>query len=201
MVDDGTVRVLGLCGSLRPDGFTRMALSIALAGAQEKGAAVELVDLRDYGLPFCTGETQDASQNTPGVQRLRQSVMEASGVILATPNYHGTLSGVLKNALDLMSVEFEGKVVGLVGVSGGPMGGANTLNTLRAIGRSLHAWVVPWEGWVYDASSAFAADGSLRDAAIEQRLKDVGRKVARLTRMLASKEARELLQLWEEVDE
>jgi hypothetical protein len=60
-----------------------MALSIALAGAQEKDAAVELVDLRDYGPPFCTGETQDASQNTLGVQRLRQRVTEASGVILA----------------------------------------------------------------------------------------------------------------------
>lgn len=202
MAGDGTVRVIGLCGSLRADGFTRMALSIALAGAQEKGAAVELVDLRDHGLPFCTGGTQDASQNAPGVQRLRQSVMEASGVILATPNYHGTLSGVVKNALDLMSVqEFEGKVVGLVGVSGGRMGGANTLNTLRAIGRTLHAWVIPSEAWVYDAATAFAADGSLGDAAIEERLKDVGRKVARLTRMLASKEARELLQLWEEVDE
>jgi NAD(P)H-dependent FMN reductase len=124
----------------------RMALSIALAGARERGAAIELVDLRDNDLPFCTGETQDASQNTPSVQRLRQSVMEVSGVILATPNYHGTLRGVLKNALDLMSVqEFEGKVVGLVGVSGGRMGGANTLNTLRAIGRTLHAWVIPWE--------------------------------------------------------
>ena len=75
------------------------------------------------------------------------------------------------------------------------------LQTLRAIGRSLHAWVVLWEAWVYDAPSAFAADGSIEDTAIEERLKDVGRKVARLTRMLASKEARELLQLWEEVDE
>lgn len=99
-------------------------------------------------------------------------------MILATPNYHGTLSGVLKNALDLMSMqEFEGKVVGLVAVSGGRMGGANTLNTVCAIGRTLHAWVIPWEAWVYDASSAFAADGSLGDAAIEERLKDVGRKV------------------------
>jgi NAD(P)H-dependent FMN reductase len=165
VVDDGTVRFLGLCGSLRPDGFTRMALSIALAGAQEKGAAVELVDLRDYGLSFCTGETQDASQNTPGVQRLRQRVREASCVILATPNYHATLSGVLKNALDLMSAqEFKGKVV------------ANTLNTLRAIGRTQHAWVIPWEAWVYHASSAFAADGGLGDAAIEERQKEVGRR-------------------------
>ena len=174
-------------------------MRIALAGAEEKGATAELLDLRDYDLPFCTGEEGDPNRRNSGVERLRQSVMEANGVILATPNYHGTLSGVLKNALDLMSMrEFEGKVVGLVGVSGGRMGGASTLNTLRAIGRTLHAWVIPWEAWVYDAATAFAADGSLLDPASEQRLKEVGRKVARLTRMLASKEARELLQLWED---
>ncbi len=200
MTESDAVRVVGLCGSLRAESWTRVALTIALAGAEEKGATAELIDLRDYDLPFCTGE--DEFKNEPGVQRLRQNVMEANGVILATPNYHGTLSGVLKNALDLMSMrEFEGKVVGLVGVSGGRMGGASTLNTLRAIGRTLHAWVIPWEAWVYDAATAFAADGSLLDPASEQRLKEVGRKVARLTRMLASKEARELLRLWEDADE
>ncbi len=96
-------------------------MKIALAGAEEMGATAELVDLGDYDLPFCTGE--DRTEEKPGVLRLRQRVSEASGVILATPNYHGTLSGVLKNALDLMSIrEFEGKVVGLIGVSGGRMG-------------------------------------------------------------------------------
>ncbi|MGA8534942.1 MAG: NAD(P)H-dependent oxidoreductase [Candidatus Tumulicola sp.] len=133
MADDG-VRIAGLCGSLRPDGYTRAALSVALAGATGEGAAAQLVDLRDYELPFCAGGSD--AEALPGVRRLRQIVKEANGIILATPNYHGTLSGVLKNALDLMSMsEFEGKVVGLVGVSGGRMGGASTLNTLRAIGR------------------------------------------------------------------
>ena len=175
-------------------------MNVALAGAAGEGAATQLVDLRDYELPFCTGGSE--AETSPGVRRLRQSVKEANGILLATPNYHGTLSGVLKNALDLMTMsEFEGKVVGLVGVSGGRMGGASTLNALRAIGRTLHAWVIPWEAWVYDAATAFAADGSLKDASSEQRLKEVGRKVARLTQMLASKEARELLQLWEETDE
>ena len=144
------------------------------AGAEERGATVELLDLRDYDLPFCTGEEFEGKTD---VQRLRQSVMRANGVILATPNYHGTLSGVLKNALDLMSMrEFEGKVAGLVGVFGGRMGGASTLNALRAIGRTLHAWVIPSEAWIYDADAAFATDGSLRDAASERRLKEVGRK-------------------------
>jgi NAD(P)H-dependent FMN reductase len=195
------VRIVGLCGSLRTGGFTRMALNVALAGASERGAAAELLDLHGFDLPFCAGEVGELQGNA-GVESLRHKIAGASGVILATPNYHGTLSGVLKNALDLMSMrEFEGKVVGLVGVSGGRMGGASTLNSLRAIGRALHAWVIPWEAWVYDASTAFAPDGSPKEVATEQRLKDVGRKVARLTRMLASKEARDLLQLWEDVDE
>ncbi len=177
-----------------------MALDAALAGAAANRAMVEVVNLRDYDLPFCSGE--DEYRESPGVARLRNIVAEANGIILATPNYHGTLSGILKNALDLMSMhEFEGKIVGLVGVSGGRMGGANTLNALRAIGRALHAWVIPSEAWVYDASSAFTAQGGLKDAATEQRLKEVGRKVARLTSMLASKEARELLALWEEAEE
>ena len=129
MAEQAAVRVLGICGSLRPESWTRVALKIALAGAEEMSATAELVDLRDYDLPFCVGE--DSAEQKPGVQRLRQRVSEASGVILATPNYHGTVSGVLKNALDLMSVrEFEGKVVGLIGVSGGRMGGM-TLNALQ----------------------------------------------------------------------
>src|SRR5580700_9157556 len=181
MGDDESIRVVGICGSLRPNGWTLAALKIALAGAEERAATAELLDLRDYDLPFCTGGDVDSSEGKAGVQRLRQKVLEASGIILATPNYHGSLSGVLKNALDLMSMrEFEGKVVGLLGVSGGRMGGASTLNSLRAIGRALHAWVIPWEAWVYEASTAFAADGSVKEVATEQRLREVGRKVARL---------------------
>jgi FMN reductase len=201
MGDDESIRVVGICGSLRPNGWTLAALKIALAGAEEKGATTELLDLRDYGLPFCTGGGVDAIEGKASVQRLRKKILEASGIILATPNYHGSLSGVLKNALDLMSMrEFEGKVVGLIGVSGGRMGGTATLNALRAIGRTLHAWVIPSEAWIYDADSSFTEDGRIKDLGSEQRVRDVGRKIARLTRMLASKEARELLHLWEDDD-
>ena len=174
-------------------------MKIALAGAEERGATAEFLDLRDYDLPFCTGADVDAIQGKAGVKRLRQKILEASGIILATPNYHGSLSGVLKNALDLLSMrEFEGKVVGLIGVSGGRMGGTSTLNSLRAIGRTLHAWVIPSEAWIYNADTAFSEDGRIKDLSAEERVRDVGRKIARLTRMLASKEARELLHLWED---
>ena len=66
----------------------------------------------------------------------------ANGIIIATPEYHGGFSGVLKNALDLCSFkQFENKIVGLIGVSGGAMGCINGLENLRTIGRALHCWV------------------------------------------------------------
>jgi FMN reductase len=69
VAEQAAVRVLGACGSLRPDSWTRVALTIALAGAEEMGATAELVDLRDYDLPFCTGE--ESTVEKPGVRRLR----------------------------------------------------------------------------------------------------------------------------------
>ena len=65
---------------------------------------------------------------------LRRTVQGAHSIIWGTPEYHGGPSGVLKNALDLMGFdEFQGKVVGLVGTSGGEMGATNALNSPRPL--------------------------------------------------------------------
>jgi FMN reductase len=97
---------------LRAGSFTRMALQVALAGAQEAGAQTRLIDLREYHLIFCDGK-EDESTYPKDVFRLREDVRVAQGIILATPEYHGGYSGILKNALDLMGFEeFEGKMLG-----------------------------------------------------------------------------------------
>src|SRR5262249_43182115 len=90
--------VVGICGSLRRGSYTRQALTIALRGALESGARTRLVDLRDYQLIFCGQEAEGASLE--GVHRLRREVAQAQGIILGTPEYHGSFSGILKNALD-----------------------------------------------------------------------------------------------------
>src|SRR5712692_7918643 len=134
------INVVAICGSLRRGSSTRLALKIALQGAQEVGAQTRLIDLQDYQLVFCDGK-EDESTYPEDVFRLRREVGQARGIILGTPEYHGSFSGVLKNALDLMGfAEIEGKMIGLVGVSGGALGAINALNSLRTIGRALHAW-------------------------------------------------------------
>ena len=190
------IRVVGICGSLRTGSYTRMALKIALLGAEEAGAQTQLIDLREYQLVFCDGG--DNAKLPKDVLRLREEVEHAQGIILATPEYHGGYSGVLKNALDLMGFdEFEGKMIGLVGVSGGSMGALGALNTLRSVGRAVHAWVVPEQAGVANVDDAFDEHGHCRDKSVEKRLKAVGRQVAKFASLHNSEQAREFLRLWE----
>jgi len=196
----GTIRIIGICGSLREGSYTRRALAVALQGAAEAGAETQLIDLRDYKLVFCDGgESDDVPKD---VSQLREEVRRAQGVILATPEYHGGYSGVLKNAVDLMGFdEFEGKMIGLVGVSGGSMGASGALAGLRSVGRALHAWVVPEQAAVANVDEVFDEAGNCRDKSIEKRLKAVGRQVAKFAGLHNSEQAREFLQLWEAATE
>ena len=191
------VVVVAICGSIRPGSYTRRALEVALQGAREIGAETRLIDLRDYHLNFCDGNDDERAPHAD-VFRLRREVGEASGIILGTPEYHGSFSGVLKNALDLMGFsEFEGKMLGLVGVSGGALGAADALNSLRSVGRALHAWVIPEQAGVASAYRVFDDAGVIKDAGMEQRLKLVGRQVARFALLHNSAMALDFLRAWE----
>jgi FMN reductase len=192
-----SVRIAAICGSLRPGSYTRLALEIALQGAAEVGAETQLIDLATYDLAFCEG-VEDEHTYPEDVHRLRREVQMAQGIILGTPIYHGSFSGVLKNALDLMGFrEFEGKMIGLVGVSGGRAGAINALDSLRAIGRVLHAWVIPEQASIPQGWRAFDGNGKLKDAELEQRLMELGRQVARFAYLHSSDQAMEFLRAWE----
>jgi NAD(P)H-dependent FMN reductase len=192
-----TIRVVGLSGSLRDGSYTRLAVQVALRGAAELGAETRLLNLRDYALMFCDGRVNEETC-PPDVLRLRRDLRMAQGIILGTPEYHASFSGVLKNALDLMGFdEFEGKMLGLVGVSGGRLGAINALNSLRMVGRALHAWVIPEQVSVAEAHRAFDAEGKPRDSRTESALLEVGRQVARFAFLHSSAQVQEFLRLWE----
>ena len=191
------VTVVGICGSIRRGSYTRMAVQIALRGAQETGARTQLIDLKNYDLVFCDGK-QDESKFPEDVEKLRADVRQAGGIILGTPEYHGGVSGVLKNALDLMGFdEFEGKMIGLVGVSGGALGAVHALDSLRTVGRALHAWVIPEQASIPEAWKVFDPSGALKDSGLEKRVKNVGRQVARFAYLHTSQKAQEFLSAWE----
>lgn len=178
-----------------------MAVALALKGAEELKCQTRLINLRDYELAFCDGK-DDESEFPKDVFRLREEVKQAQGIILGTPEYHGGYSGVLKNALDLMGFEeFEGKMLGLVGVSGGAIGAFGAMNSLREVGRALHAWVVPEQASIPQAWQEFDDAGNLKNPKLEERVRAVGRQVARFAYLHGSSEANEFLQRWEKARE
>jgi len=188
------IKIIAICGSLRENSLTRRSLEICLYGAEKAGVETQLIDLRSYNLVFCNGNPED--DYPEDVLRLRQQVKNAHGVILGTPEYHGSYSGVLKNALDLMGFEeFEGKMIGLVGVSAGALGANNAINTLRSVGRSLHAWVVPDQVSIPLADEVFAGDKV--DAGTKQRLLNLGQQVAKFSSLHSSTHAQEFIAAWE----
>lgn len=187
---ENRITVVGICGSLRPGSYTHLAVQLALQSAQEAGAQTHLIDLNDYQLGFCDGQTEANAD----VMKLRREVRGAQGIILGTPDYHGSFSGVLKNALDhLEGKELNGKIIGLISVAGGALGGLDALNGLRAIGRSLHAWAIPQQAVIPEAWKVFDASGKLKNVNLERRVKEVGHQVARFAALHWSEKLEEAL--------
>lgn len=195
------VLVAALCGSLRKGSYTASALKLALEGSKRFGATTSFLDLKNYDLPFHPG-LPEAGRDNEAVRRLRADVKAADGLILGTPEYHGSYSGVLKNALDFLTFEeMEGKMMGLVGVSGGAMGAFDAMNGLRSVGRALHAWVIPSQTAIPQAWNVFDEAGKIRDVALAKRVGDVGYEVARFAHLHKCGRLREFLHDWEKAQE
>ncbi|HEY9761994.1 MAG TPA: NADPH-dependent FMN reductase [Trichocoleus sp.] len=171
------VKIVGISGSLREGSYSYLALQDVAQRLRELGAEVEILDLRQMKLPFCNGE--NAYPDYPDVEVLRSQVQSADGLILATPEYHGSASGVLKNALDLMSFDhLSDKVTGLISVLGG-QSNSNALNDLRIIMRWVHAWVIPEQVAIGQAWNAFDENGQIKDKKLAERLEQFAKSLLR----------------------
>lgn len=114
---------------------TRLAEHVGQLISQ-KGHTVVLFDLFTTPLPFYSPDGAD--QKHESIHQLKQAMQQAYGVILASPEYHGSISGVMKNALDYLGQEhFHGKAVLAMSSSGGAVGTSSLLQ-LQAIVRNLH---------------------------------------------------------------
>jgi FMN reductase len=176
------VKIVGIAGSLRSDSYSQVALQIAAQKVAALGATIEILDLRQMQLPFCDGG--DDYPNYPDVKRLQDTVSSADGLILVSPEYHGGISGVLKNTLDLMSFDqLAGKVTGFMSILGG-QSNSNALNDLRVILRWVHAWSIPEQIAIGQAWQAFTPEGKISDEKLDKRFDLFAQSLVENTRKL-----------------
>ncbi|MDH6129703.1 NADPH-dependent FMN reductase [Kitasatospora sp. GP82] len=136
--------IVGILGSAAAPSSTRAGLTAVGNQLRSYGVEFALLDLGvEFRRPHHPAEYRDPGQGSQ-TALLRDRLATASGFVLGTPVYHGSYSGLLKNALDhLLSDAFAGRPVGLLANGGGPRGAAVACDQLCTVVRALGGWAVP----------------------------------------------------------
>ena len=191
-----TPRILAFGGSLRRDSFNQKLAAAAAAGAQEAGAEVTVIALRDFPLPVFDQDLEAAEGMPAAAKKLKQLFREHHGLIIASPEYNSSITAALKNALDWVSraeadddpplAAFAGKTAILCAASPGALGGLRGLVHVRAILGNIGVTVLPDQLAVSQAHAAFRPDGSLSDEKQAAKVKNLGAQLAKhLAKLLA----------------
>ncbi|MBM7069051.1 NADPH-dependent FMN reductase [Actibacterium sp. 188UL27-1] len=159
-----SLKLLGLCGSLRQDSFNRKLMSEAgrIWGNEDFSTA-------SLDLPLYNGDAERADGIPQSVQTLARQIAEAHAVVIATPEYNQSISGVLKNGLDWISrvegAPWRGKPVAIMSAAAGRAGGARAQYALRLCLNPFRPHLLPGpEVMVAAASQEFDDDGNLTGA-------------------------------------
>jgi NAD(P)H-dependent FMN reductase len=180
-------RIIAFAGSSRADSLNKKLVQIAAEGARGAGAEVTLIDLKDYPLPLYDGDCESELGLPENAKKLRAILLPADGLLISSPEYNGSISGVLKNIIDWLSrpvagepTAFRGKIVGLMSTSPGVLGGLRGLVHVRSILMNLGALVLPEQIAVPKAAEVFDSQGKLKDGALNSSVQLLGARVAKM---------------------
>lgn len=165
--------IVGIGGTTRVGSSSEQALALALAAARELGAETKLYAGKDLQLPMYD---PDPANMTEDARHLIADLRRADGVIMASPCYHGGVSGLVKNAIDYTEemradprVYLDGRAIGAIGCGYGYQGPGMVLSQLRQIGHALRGWNVPLGVAVNSAVVKFQ-DGVCSEPAIAKQI-------------------------------
>lgn len=185
------IRVGVLWGSLRKDSMNKkLARFVARSVGQLDGVETHEIDLAELDLPIYS---EDISPMPDSVHKLRDQMIACDAFIVASPEYNGSITGALKNAIDWASVGrdgdppracFQGKVVGMLASSPGAIGGLRGMRHVRQILTQLHCVVVPTEYALGSGHEAFDGDGNITDSTKAELASNVGSEMVRICRAL-----------------
>jgi FMN reductase len=185
------LHVVGLGGTVRTGSSSEQALRIATARAQAQGATTRVFAGAELAqLPMYAPE---AGAGGPVARDLVAHLRRADGVIIASPGYHGSISGLVKNALDYTEdmrddalPYLADRSVGLMVTAYGWQAAVTTLSALRAIVHALRGWVTPYGAAVNSLQTRFA-DGCCSEGQVTEQLHTVADEVVRFADLVTAR--------------
>lgn len=177
--------VVGIGGTIGGPSSTERALKIALDSAGREGFRTRMFGGAEMGrLPLYDPK---ATTRTPEEREFVDTVRQASALIIASPGYHGSISGVVKNALDLLEETardadrpyLADMPVGLIATAYGWQATGSTIAALRSIVHALRGWPTPFAAAINTQITKFDDEGGASDQSVVDQLCMVGKQVAR----------------------
>lgn len=158
-----SINIVAIGGTVSPISGTEQALGVAAARAMAQGAHVDLFGGSYLGaLPHYRGPLHRPDDGA----KLVEAVRKADGILIAAPGYHGTISGLVKNALDYLEdlagdvrPYLDGRAVGLIATAYGDQATMSTMQTLRSIVHALRGWPTPMGATIRTYRGLFSPDG------------------------------------------
>jgi len=186
-------RVLAFAGSTRAGSLNKKLVRVAAHAAERAGAQVTLIDLADYPLPIFD-EDLEAEQGLPEHAIALKDLFKAhDALLIACPEYNGSITPVLKNAIDWVTRPrqgeaplecFSGKVAAVMAASPGGLGGIRALPHVAAILRGIGVLVIPTTFALPGAHKAFDETGAMGDEGHRTKAQAVGATLAQTTARL-----------------
>ncbi len=181
-------KILAFAGSLRENSYSKRVVRTAMKGAADAGADVTFVDLRDYPMPIYDQDLHEREGFGEHALAFQKLLGESDGFLICSPEYNGSISGALKNAIDWASrpsdeykmVEvFKGKIAAIMTESPGAFGGIRCLGHLRTVLTIMLVNVLPSEIAVANVSKMFDGSGAeMTDEKMRKILEDLGASLA-----------------------
>ncbi len=184
------IKILAFAGSLREASYNKRVVKTAVKGAENAGADVTFINLKDYPLPIYDADDHKENGFPENALELQRILAAHDGLLIASPEYNGSVPGGLKNMIDWTSrasdefkmIEvFKGKAAGIMTASPGAFGGIRCLAHLRGVLTIMLVNVLPMEIAVAKVGEMFEGDGfEMTDEKTKGLLEDLGKALTDL---------------------
>jgi NAD(P)H-dependent FMN reductase len=170
-----TLNVLGVGGSMRQGSYSTLTLKLLLEEAKKYKSESYMLELRKINLPlYDPSETSSdqPSYNNNNLKRITKALKWADALVLASPDYHGSMSGAMKNFLDYFWEEFAGKTFGYIVASHEK--GLTVVDQMRTAVRQCYGWSMPYNISI-NGENDFDSKGTLVNSVLAKRIKMLAR--------------------------